>query len=296
MERPGIPQRTKTALKRLAARIMRPGLQEVYAHLYQIENELAASAAALAEKNEGAMSAGSAKYESELGFWRKLIKEGMSEERFGRPFEALFGQWQRDRLLLLGEYVGVGAEGIDEWCRGKSVVEIGAGPYPAVAAASHGWKRAVAVDPLAKGYAEEGMLPPECRGVVYIEATGETIPLAARFADLVIIENCLDHVSDPHGVVAEMNRLLKPGGLVWLFVDLSTYSDHMHPHPMNEGRVLSLMSEFELVRGGVTDTKAHPEAYAGYRGLWKKAGEGAGSNGVVVARIGDKVLNGRDGG
>jgi SAM-dependent methyltransferase len=180
---------------------------------------------------------------------------------------------------------------VDVWCREKSVVEIGAGPYPSIAAARLGWKRAVAVDPIAKGYAEEGMLPPACDSVVYIEAAGEGIPLPAGFADLVIIENCLDHVADPKAVIAEIHRLLNPGGLVWLFVDLSEYADQMHPHPMSEARVLALMGEFQLIHGGRAINKAHPAAYGAYRGLWKKPGLNEEGVPAAVVRFGQRAAS-----
>ncbi len=259
MASPTLMARFKAPLKRLAARLLRPGLLPIDERLARVEAQLGVSANS------------APKYQAELAFWRTLIKEGGSQARMGEPFEVVFGRWQRDRLLSLADYLGLPApDAIDEWCRQRSVVEIGAGPYPAIAAARLGWRRAVAVDPLAKGYADEGMLPEVCRPLVYLEAPGEAVPLPAHFADLVVIENCLDHVSDPQAVVREIHRLLVPGGLVWLFVDLSNYADYLHPHPMSESRLKGLMIEFELVRGQVTPNKAHPEAYAGYRGLWRK--------------------------
>jgi SAM-dependent methyltransferase len=281
----------KTALKRLAARLMRPGLLELEARAARIE----AAVAALAGNGPNK------KYESELSFWRTLIKHGGDIHHFGEPFEQLFARWQRARIEELGDALGLpahtqqegGANGqtvavaeIDRWCHERSVVEIGAGPYPSIAAARLGWKRAVAVDPIAKGYCEEGLLPAACDRLVYIEAAGEKVPLPAGFADLVIIENCLDHVADPKAVIAEIERLLIPGGLVWLFVDLSEYADQMHPHPMSESRVLALMGRFELIRGGRATNKAHPEAYGAYRGLWRKPGGTVVANAEMTVRVG----------
>jgi SAM-dependent methyltransferase len=211
------------------------------------------------------------KYEEELAFWRALIKGGGAEAAFGEPFERAFERLHRVHLELLGSYLGLGGEStIDAWCRERSAVEIGGGPFPAITAVRHGWRRAAAVDPLARAYAEEGLLVTACESVVHVEAPGERVPLPGGFADLVVIENCLDHVDDPAAVVAEMSRLLRPGGLVWLFVDLSTHVDAMHPHPMTESRLTALMAAFEHVRGGATAEKAHPEAYGAYRGLWRK--------------------------
>ncbi|MCC6661687.1 MAG: class I SAM-dependent methyltransferase [Phycisphaerales bacterium] len=212
------------------------------------------------------------KYEEELGFWRWLVKTPEGRKKIGGAFEEVFGRWQRQRLLELGERLGLESEAaLDAWCEGQSVVEIGAGPYPAVAAAP-AWRRAVAVDPLASGYAREGLLPEACDRVTYIEAPGEAVPLASGCADLVIIENALDHVADPEAVVAECRRLLRSGGLLWVLVDLSEHRDHMHPHPFSESRIRGLLTSggFEMMHDRVSDHKSHPKAYGEYRGLLKK--------------------------
>jgi ubiquinone/menaquinone biosynthesis C-methylase UbiE len=128
------------------------------------------------------------------------------------------------------------------------------------------------VDPIAKGYVEEGLVPPAAEHITYLESPGERIPLPAGSADLVIIENALDHVGDPVAVLAEIRRLLAPQGMLWLLVDLSNYSDSMHPHPFNEERLRALLAgaHFEAVTERVSDHKSHPKAYGEYRGLLRK--------------------------
>jgi SAM-dependent methyltransferase len=254
----------KSRLKSLAARLMRPGLADLHARLDDLERRIE-------RLNRPAQ-----KFEEELRFWRWIITTDEGREKIGGPFEEVFGRWQRERLLELGRRLGLSDEAaLDRWCAGQSVVEIGAGPYPAVATAP-AWRRAVAVDPLAKGYAREGLLPPACNRITYIDAAGEDVPLASGFADLVIIENALDHVTDPEAVLMEIRRLLRPEGLLWLLVDLSTYSDHMHPHPFSEARIRALLAGagFETVHDRVSDHKSHPKAYGEYRALLRRP-EGA---------------------
>lgn len=260
----------KQTLKHLSMRLMRPGLLSVHERLNEMERRIV--------KLHGAVDQNAAdrlKYDSELEYWRYLVKRGGAEKDFGEAFEVVFARWMRRRLERLGKFLGLPAIGqlgdIDEWCRGRSVVEIGAGPYPAVAAALQGWKRCVAVDPIARGYVEEDLVPASCGHVVYIEAPGERIPLPNGFADVVICENCLDHVTDPASVIREIDRLLAPGGYLWIFVDLSEHQDHMHPHPMSEAKMRRLLSRFELMRVDVSSHKAHPEAYGGFRALARKA-------------------------
>lgn len=259
----------KEALKKISARLVRPGVAGVTEQLDRVERRIDSLRASLEIAGVERV-----KYDGELDYWRYLVRQGGAEKDFGEAFEVVFARWMRQRLLKLGVFLGLGAAGepggIDDWCRERSVVEIGAGPYPACAAALHGWKRCVAVDPIARGYVEDGLVPASCGHVVYIEAPGERIPLPTGFADLVICENCLDHVSDPASVVREIERLVVPGGYVWFFVDLSNHKDHMHPHPMSEQSARALFERFEAVRVDVSSHTAHPEAYGGLRALFRR--------------------------
>jgi ubiquinone/menaquinone biosynthesis C-methylase UbiE len=270
----------KERFKHLSMRLMRPGVTPVQNQIADIQQAVGALAESVGRLND--IDADQNKYDSELEYWRWLIKKGGSEKGFGGPFAQVFGQWTRNKMIKMGEFLGlppVGEPGnIDDWAAGRSVIEIGAGPYPLIAAAAKGWKRCVAVDPIARGYVEEDLLPPAAQHVVYVAARGESIPLPSLSADMVVIENCLDHVRDPAQVVREITRLLVPGGHLWIFVDLSNHVDHMHPHAMNEKKVRSLLSEegrLDVVRDEVTSHKAHPEAYGSYCGLLRRPARSA---------------------
>jgi SAM-dependent methyltransferase len=265
------PSGIKSRLKHLAMRALRPGLQSVHERLDSIGREVHTI-----HEEMDALSADKIKYDSELEYWRWLVKKGGSEKGYGAPFAQVFARWTRDRMIKMGQFLSLPAVGqpgdIDDWAKERSVVEIGAGPFPLVASANRGWMRCVAVDPIARGYVEEDLVPPAARHVVYVAARGESIPLPSASADLVVIENCLDHVRDPAQVIQEIHRLLATGGLLWIFVDLSNHVDHMHPHAMNENKVRELLrvGGFGIVRDEVTSHKAHPEAYGSYCGLLTK--------------------------
>lgn len=251
---------------------MRPGLLGIERRLDRIEARLT--------------DRGDDDHADELRFWRWLIRTDEGRAYLKGPFEQVFGRWQRDRLRELGRRLDLdGDAGLDAWCARTSAVEIGAGPYPALAAAPR-WRRAVAVDPLARRYADEGLLTPAAAHVVYVQAPGERVPLPGGFADLVVIENALDHVRDPEAVVAEIDRLLVPGGLLWLLVDLSEHRDEMHPHPFNQARVRSILSRFDVLSEHVSDHHSHPKAYGEYRGLLRKPAEGHGTRADVHVRAG----------
>lgn len=289
----------KGKIKHLMMRVMRPGLMPVSRRVDEVYRAVGTLGESVGRLNE--IDADHKKYDSELEYWRWLVKNGGAERGFGAPFVQVFGRWTRDRMIKMGEWLGLEAVGqdgsIDDWASGRSVIEIGAGPYPLVASALKGWKRCVAVDPIARGYVEEGLLPAAADRVVYVAARGESIPLPTGSADLVVIENCLDHVRDPAAVLREITRLLTPGGHLWLFVDLSNHVDHMHPHAMNEKKVRELLREFNIVRDEVTEHKAHPEAYGSYCGLLMKpvrvVRENAGTeNGSIAHDVRGGGLNG----
>jgi len=52
--------------------------------------------------------------------------------------------------------------------------------------------------------------------VKFVEGTAERIPLADASADLVVSHNSIKHWHDQPGGLAEVMRVLKPGGLLWL--------------------------------------------------------------------------------
>ncbi len=54
--------------------------------------------------------------------------------------------------------------------------------------------------------------------VFYIQADLRSIPLQAAFADAVVCNHSLEHVHEPEKMLAEIKRILKPGGLVWISV------------------------------------------------------------------------------
>lgn len=242
--------------------------------------------------------AATAKFRDELGYWIAVARG--QDPGFPGDFHGVFAGWQRTRLRELADQLQLDAAQFAAWAAARTVIEIGGGPHPAVAEAR--WRRAVAVDPLSDGYAAEKLFPdmteqagadmagadtagedragqhaagqrsPHAGRVIPLASTGEQIPLPGAVADLVIIENALDHVEDPLAVAREMARLLKPGGLVWLLVDLMEYRDHLHPSPMNEARLRDLMrtAGFEARYFASWEGASHPMASRQCRSLWRK--------------------------
>ena len=212
------------------------------------------------------------KYRDELAFWHHSIKHDPISAFHG-PYEDIYGGWQRGRLEELREFLGLATwPDLEAWAASRSAIEIGPGPYPSISLLQ--WKRGIAVDPLVDAYVAEDLLPKRghCDKLVLLASAAERIPLPGNSFDIMVAENCLDHVDDPGAVVAEVKRVLAPGGLFWLLVDLMEYRDHMHPNPFSEQSLTALLKQhgFEIVRHRVNDHKSHPNAYGEFRGLLRK--------------------------
>ncbi len=255
--------------------------QAIHDHLHQFEARLRHRAHAVwrgglqgnAVGIDGAeIPALTEKYRGELDFWVKLVKHPGAFDNFPWDFYEKYTEWQTGRMNDLADWLGLDRAGeMDRWCAERIAIEVGSGPYPSIAVRE--WARGYAVDPLAEGYLSEDLPPPSARRLAFIASSGEHVALPASTADIVVIENVLDHCESPKDVLDEIRRLLKPGGLLWLLVDLMDYSDAMHPSPMNEERIRTLLADcgFEVIKDRAsTDHKSHGEAYGEYRGLLRK--------------------------
>jgi len=279
---------------RTVYRAMRPAVNDVAARLSDLERRVGARSEVgiwrgglrgHAIDPAGAPNVGlSKKYGPELAFWEHLVHTDAQRLWNSSFFDQARG-WQAARIQELGQWLGLkGTDAVSAWSSERTAVEIGAGPFPSIAMTP--WRRAVAVDPIADGYAAEGLLPPEADEVIYLSSQGESIPLPTGSVDLIVIENALDHVSDPLATAREMRRLLKDDGYVWLLVDLMTYKDEMHPHPFSEDSLRAMLREAGLtpVRDRVNNSGGcHPKALGEYRGLLAKIGSPTAQRGLPIA-------------
>jgi len=98
----------------------------------------------------------------------------------------------------------------------------------------------VGIDPLGKHYQR---LYPYPTGITVRKGRGENIPFPDASFDAVFCSNVLDHVAEPGLTVAEIARVLKPGGHFLLSVELrdeQSDRDEAHPHSLSADDVANL--------------------------------------------------------
>lgn len=245
----------KRLYKRVTGRVLRGGLAGVNERLDRIERLATASRDSLAVWR-GDLRTGCAvgpggeplpdatsRLRAELAYWVRTRSDPSAVLTGVSDLAEAVAQWHERRLAQLAEALGVTAEAFDAWAGERNAVEIGGGPWPLIGARV--WKRAVAVDPLCEGYDAEGLgsAPP---GLVRVCAPGESMPLMARSADLVVCENALDHVADPMMLLESARRLLSSDGRLWLRVDLTDKTDDLHPHAFDRAALQGLLASAGL--------------------------------------------------
>ena len=134
----------------------------------------------------------------ELAYWRsKAASEGvLGNGHYAYFYTEFFG-------LPRGFYTG------------RRVLDIGCGPRGSLEWADEASER-VGLDPLAEEYMKLGADRHKMR---YVDAPSEKIPFGDAHFDVVCSFNSLDHVADLERTLAEIRRVLVPGGLFLLIVE-----------------------------------------------------------------------------
>jgi SAM-dependent methyltransferase len=191
--------------------------------------------------------------EYEQGYWENVAQR-IAEGSYDRID---FYEWRAGEIRKYLQSTGK-----EHILDGSSrIIEMGSGPLGVIGYLP-GVNR-VAIDPLNKFYStNEHLCSLRNPSVEYISAPGEDVPLETSSCDFLIIENCIDHVQDMKGVMGEIYRLLKPGGILYLTVNARSgfgYYIHRilaklaldpgHPHTFTEHRLYDFIesSGFELL-------------------------------------------------
>lgn len=109
---------------------------------------------------------------------------------------------------LLETYKSIGSD-----CR---VIEIGSGAHGLIFFFPGSLR--IGIDPLAVDYRK---LFPAWQGKAStVAAQGEKLPFAEHSFDVALCDNVIDHAEDPPGIVSELVRILRPGGLLYFTVNI----------------------------------------------------------------------------
>lgn len=95
------------------------------------------------------------------------------------------------------------------------VIEVGSGAHGLIF--YFGARLGVGVDPLAVSY--RSLFPVWQSRAATVAAAGERLPFANNSFDVVLCDNVVDHAESPLQIVAELVRILKPGGLLYFTVN-----------------------------------------------------------------------------
>ena len=121
--------------------------------------------------------------------WLRALR-GMVPARLA-AFDPIVGAWGDRRVLDLGCGGGFMAETMAT--RGARVTGIDPSPAAIATARDHAGANALPID--------------------YLVASGEALPFAAATFDIVVCVDVLEHIKAWEGVVSEVRRVLRPGGL-----------------------------------------------------------------------------------
>jgi SAM-dependent methyltransferase len=200
---------------------------------------------------------------AQRGYWRMLEDEEgiLANEHFEYVFTTHFG-------LLPSFYAG------------KRILDVGCGPRGSLEWATMAAER-VGLDPLVDTYHELGI---DRHTMTYVSGYAERMPFPDESFDVVSSCNSLDHVDRLDRAIAEIKRVLKPGGVFLLLTDVNHRPRLREPHDYSWEIVSRFEPELRVLderhfedRGGV-----HASIWAGVP-YDHKSGEQR--HGVVSAKL-----------
>ena len=152
-----------------------------------------------------------AKYVHEYEFWKKFTREHVFDKGYYEP--------------LFTECFGLDKTFYDK----KRIVDIGCGPIGSLEWADNALER-VGIDPLAEAYEYLGTTK---HRMSYQPDFVENISFTDNYFDVGASMNSLDHVDDLEKCIQEIVRIIKPGGLFLLIVDISPIPRPCEPTPLS---------------------------------------------------------------
>jgi ubiquinone/menaquinone biosynthesis C-methylase UbiE len=126
----------------------------------------------------------------------------------------------------------------------KRILDVGCGPRGSLEWANTTLAR-IGLDPLVENYREIGIINHQ---MIYVGAPAEQIPFASGYFDVVFAFNSLDHVDNLEKAIAEISRVVKPGGLFLLLTELNHEPTECEPTVFSWDIVEKFDSHFQLLK------------------------------------------------
>jgi SAM-dependent methyltransferase len=130
-----------------------------------------------------------------------------------------------------------------EFYAGKRMLDVGCGPRGSLEWAHDAVQR-VGLDPLADSYRALGA---DAHAMQYVASGAEQIPFADGHFDVVATINSLDHVESLEATIAELGRVLRPGGLLLLATDVNHDPTPCEPHDISWDIIRAFEPECRVV-------------------------------------------------
>ena len=126
---------------------------------------------------------------------------------------------------------------------GKRILDIGCGPRGSLEWADMAAER-VGLDTLAPKYLKMGA---DRHKMTYVAASSDAIPFATEHFDVVCSFNSLDHVAHLEKTIAEIKRVVRPGGLFLLIVEVNHRPTASEPIDLPWSISQAFMDAFSLL-------------------------------------------------
>jgi len=157
------------------------------------------------EKNLLEQEASGVKAECEMKYWDKMFAddggaEGMRAKRMKEYEKMMTTKFSLDK------------SDFDD----KRILDIGPGPRGSLEWADNARVR-VGLDPIAERYMDIGIVEQD---MSYVMASSSAIPFPSNYFDFVVTLNALDHVEEMESTILEIQRVIRPGGMFLMLVDV----------------------------------------------------------------------------
>ena len=163
----------------------------------------------------------------------------------------------------------------------KKVMDIGCGPRGSLEWVPHS-TTAVGLDPLANDYLNLHSDSDQLK-MQLVEGYSESIPFEDNYFDIVTSFNSLDHVEDLQQSADEIQRVIKPGGLLLLICDVNRKATLTEPHSITPMVLMNYFNNLTLEERKILQTSYKHRIYENVRA--DKPLQNVNEQGVMIAKF-----------